>query len=125
MRSRKKRQQKNSNHHAAAQNLDRRTPALNNRREKGNCTPNKSLYADDNKGLYQKQAVDDNEIVTGSELNNEINTDEKVKTKAQQPLYNIPQFAVLPNDPSLANLMMSWYWAGYYTALYESKIQQS
>lgn len=32
---------------------------------------------------------------------------------------SVPQFAVLPQDPNLANVMMAWYWAGYYSAIYQ------
>lgn len=33
----------------------------------------------------------------------------------------IPQFSVLPQDSDLANVMMAWYWAGYYSAVYQFK----
>ncbi|KAG1453696.1 hypothetical protein G6F46_009033 [Rhizopus delemar] len=75
----------------------------------------------------QKGEYDSTEYIKQSRVPNEdyVNQDEQNEIpQPQQPYFNYPpQTATMSggDDDGLSNVIMAWYYAGYYTALYQSR----
>ncbi|KAL8711602.1 MAG: hypothetical protein Q9220_004012 [cf. Caloplaca sp. 1 TL-2023] len=83
-------------------------------------TINGNPSSDTVNGLPPSEGLEDGELeddqVEDDPLPNRVNKDEAMKPNLS---------ALTVQDPDLKNLMMSWYYAGYYTGLYEGRKQSN